>query len=137
MQTAQSIYWEKGSEKSVAQPRRSVLNFYYFVDQSLKVITGAVTAFAVIIGTVLAINEPGLVLYVQVTVCTAGLVFFGLATEAEKVSTSWLCLATGLALPALAYLSQNMGPEWLIVAAGLVAAWIAAAFCQSVRIARR
>lgn len=133
----QSIQWEQCSKPSAARPRRSALKFYYFMDQSLKYIMAAVSAFAVIIGVVLAINDPGLVLYVQVSVCTAGLVFFGLAIEMENTSTSWLAVATGLALPVLAYHSQHLGPEWLIVAAGLVAAWVVAAFIQFDRIARR
>ena len=131
------IHWAPISKPSEVQQRRTVLSFYYFADLSLKYIAGAVSAFAVIIGTVMAVNDPGLVLYVQVAVFTAGLLFLGLALEAEKPVTTGLAVATALALPVLAYQSQYAAPEWLVVAAGPVAAWIFAGILQFDLTARR
>ena len=76
-----SIHWEQRSEPSAYRLRRSVLSFHYFADRSLQYLAGAVSAFAVIFGVVLAINISGVILYVQVITCISGLVFLGLAIE--------------------------------------------------------
>jgi len=51
------------------------------------------------------------------------LVFLALAVESTKPNIGAL-LATGLALPVLAVLSNRMAPEFAIIAAVLVSAWI-------------
>jgi len=113
------------------------MDFYDLMDRALNYIVGTVLAYAVLIGAVLLVNDPDKIPYLQAAVWTSGFLFPGLAIEAEKPSTSWLALATGLLLPGLAWSSQSIGPEPLIVAVGIAAAWVAVACFQLCRIARR
>jgi hypothetical protein len=132
----QSSQWERYSKPSATISSHSGFDVYDLMDRALKYVSAGVCVCALISGAVLATADPDLVLYAQVTLCTAGLLFFGLAIGAERISTFCLCAATALALPALACLSRFQGVEWLIVAAGLVALWIAAAILQPDRAIR-
>jgi len=133
----QSIQWEKGYSSPLAGPRGPALDLYEVMDRALIYVLGTVLAYAVLIGAIFLVNDPGRIPYLQAAICTSGFLFAGLAMEAEKASTAWLALATGLLLPALAWSSRSIGPEPLIIAAGVIAAWSAVAFFQFDRIARR
>jgi hypothetical protein len=87
-------------------------------------------AFAIVVGATWLITVPELVLYLQVVTWVGGFVFLGLAIEAESAEISVLSLATGIALPLLAWLSSHVALELVIVAAALVAAWVAAALMR-------
>jgi len=132
-----SIHWETCSEPSaiVARGRLSGLN--RFIDRAMSFFAAMFTAFVTIAGAAWIVDNPALVLYLQTTLWTAGLLYLGVAIEAEKPATSTLALATGMVLPALTFASQRSGPEWLIVAATLVAAWLAAAVYRFTFTARR
>lgn len=85
-----------------------------------------VPALAIIVGAAWLVTLPAQVVYLQAAIWAAGFVFFGLALESESAEVSVLNLATGIALPGLAWLSSHIAIEFAIVAATLVAAWVAA-----------
>ena len=91
-----------------------------------KAFVALVPALAIVTGAAWLITIPDLAVYLQATLWTAGFVFFGLALESEKTAF-FLSLATGFALPLLAWLSSRVAIEFAIVAAALLAAWLAAA----------
>ena len=131
------IHWQQYNRPLNAGARRPALKIYQFMDKTTSYLASALTAVGVVIAAAWLITNPAMVLYLQATVWTAGLVFMGLAIDAEKLSTTRLAIATGIALPALAYLSKQFGPELLVVAAFLVGAWLAAALYGFTRTARR
>jgi hypothetical protein len=84
------------------------------------------SALALITGAAWLVTVPDLVVYLQAALWTSGFLFFGLALESEK-TTIGLSLATGFALPLLAWLSSKVAVEFSIVGVALVAVWVAAA----------
>ena len=91
-----------------------------------KAFLALVPALAIIVGATWVATLPEQVIYLQATIWAAGFVFLGLALESESAEVSILNLATGIALPGLAWLSSHIAIEFAIVAATLVAAWVAA-----------
>jgi hypothetical protein len=91
-----------------------------------RAILALVPALAMIVGAAWLTTMPDLVVYLQAALWTSGFVFFGLALDSEK-ATIGLSLATGFALPLLAFLSSRIAVEISIIAVALVAAWIVAA----------
>lgn len=100
------------------------------VNSALRLASNAfialVPAVLIVVGAAWLITVPSLVVYLQATLWTSGIVFLGLALDSQK-STIALSIATGLALPALAVLSSKLAIEFAVVAAALIAAWVAAA----------
>jgi hypothetical protein len=88
-----------------------------------------VPALALVVAAAWLVSVPALVVYLQATLWTSGFVFFGLALDSEK-STIGPSLATGFALPALAWLSSVYAPELTIVGVTIIAVWIAAAILR-------
>jgi hypothetical protein len=80
-------------------------------------------ALAVVIATVWVVDAYETPQALQALIWTAGFVFLALAVESTKPNISAL-LATGLALPVLAVLSNRVATEFAIIAAVLVSAWI-------------
>jgi len=85
-----------------------------------------VPALAIVVGAAWLVMQPDLVIYLQAALWTSGLVFLGLAIDSQK-PTIFAGLATGIALPVLAWLSSTVAMELAIVAAAIVAVWVAAA----------
>jgi hypothetical protein len=83
-------------------------------------------ALAILVGSAWLVNLPDAAIYLQATLGAGGFVFLALAVEAENPQAALLQLATGIALPVLAWLSSREAVEIAIVAAALVAAWVAA-----------
>ncbi len=131
------IHWQQYNRRINNRRRRSSPDLFRLMDRALMYLAGALTVFAVVIGAAWLIGQPTLVPYFQAAVGTSGLLFIGLALEVEKTSTAWFCLATGIALPLLAFMSAQLAPELLVVAAFLVAAWLGAAVTQFDRTASR
>lgn len=131
------IHWQQYNRPLVLRANGASGRLYRFMDRAMAYLAGTPTIFAVVIGTAWLIGQPTLVPYLQATVGTSGLLFIGLALDVEKTSTAWLCLATGIALPILAFMSAQLAPELLVVAAFLVAAWLGAVIAQFDRTARR
>ena len=85
----------------------------------------AAIALAILTGAAWWVAQPELIVYLQALTWAGGFVFVALAVEAEGPRTALLYLATGIALPLLAWLSAQLATELAIVAAALVAAWAA------------
>jgi hypothetical protein len=107
------------------------------MDRAVAYLAGTLTVFAVVIGAAWLTRDPAMIPYVQAATGTLGLLYFGLAIQAETAKTAWLFLVTGIALPLLAFLSARTTPELLVLAALLVGAWLGAAVTQLGRTARR
>ena len=95
-----------------------------------KVLLALTAGLALVVGAAWLVNQPYLVVYLQVLAWTGGFVFLALAVEAESPHAALLNLAVGLALPVLAWLSSRIAVELIIVAAALVAAWVAGAILR-------
>ena len=93
-------------------------------------VSGPGAGAAVVVGATWLVNQPGEVVYLQALLWALGFVFVGLAVEAESAEMALLNLATGIALPVLAWLSAGVAIELAVVAATLVAAWVAAAILR-------
>jgi hypothetical protein len=87
-------------------------------------------ALALVVGAAWLANMADLVVYLQVLAWAGGFVFLALAVEADSPYAALLYLATGVALPLLAWLSSRIAVELIIVAAVLVAVWVAAAILR-------
>jgi hypothetical protein len=96
-----------------------------------RILLALVPALAILVGSAWLVNQPHAVLYLQATLGAGGLVFLALAVEADTPQAALLQLATGIALPVLAWLSSREAVEVAVVAAALVAAWVTAAVWQS------
>lgn len=113
---------------------RIVLNPGYGLSRKLhgalslaaRALLALVAAAAVVIGAAWLATQPEFAPYLQAAIWAGGFVFVALAVESDSPLTALLLLATGIAMPALAWLSSRMAVELAIVAAALVAAWVAA-----------
>lgn len=118
----------------VTQNRRIALNPLGQLRNLLALATKAslalVSALALVVAATWLVTLPDQVVYLQATIWAAGFVFIGIATESESAEAAILGLATGIALPVLAYLSSSVAVEFIVVAATLVAAWVAAAILR-------
>jgi len=118
----------------VTQNRRIALNPLGQMGNLLALATKAllalVSALALLVAATWLVTLPDQVVYLQATIWAAGFVFIGIAIESESAEAAILGLATGIALPVLAFLSSSVAVEFIVVAATLVAAWIAAAILR-------
>ena len=89
----------------------------------------SLAAVATVAAAAWVFANPQFMPYLQATLWAAGFVFLALAVEVRTRSTSAL-MVTGLALPAMAFLSNSLAPEWALAAAVLVAAWAAYAIIR-------
>jgi hypothetical protein len=131
------IHWQQYNRPLVLRSSDASQGLFRFMDRAVAYLAAALTLFAVVIGTAWLTREPAMIPYVQAAIGTSGLLFFGLAIQAETVKTAWLFLATGTALPLLAVTSARTTPELLVLAALGVGAWLGAAVTQLGRTARR
>lgn len=84
-------------------------------------------AAAVVVAAAWLVTLPQFAPYLQAAIWAGGFVFVALAVEADSPLTAILLLATGIAMPALAWLSSRMAVELALVAVALVAVWAAVA----------
>jgi hypothetical protein len=101
------------------RPLRAVLGL------ASGLLLAAAVALTILTGAAWWVTQPELVIYLQALTWAGGFVFVALAVESEGPRTALLNLATGVALPLLAWLSAHLAVELAIVAAALVAAWAA------------
>jgi hypothetical protein len=92
-----------------------------------RALLAAVVALAIVVGAAWLITLPEFAVYLQAALWAGGFVFVALAVESDSPLAAILQLATGTALPLLAWLSSREAVELAIVAAALVAAWVATA----------
>ena len=83
-------------------------------------------ALAILVGSTWMVTLPDAALYLQAALGVGGFVFLAQAVDSESPQAALLQLATGIALPVLAWLSSREAVEIAIVAAALVAVWVAA-----------
>ena len=88
-----------------------------------RVFRAVVPAMAIIMAAAWLIAQPALLLYLQVSVWSAGFVFLALALDSLPARTAALHLISGLAMFALAAFSGNGASELLVVGAAVVAVW--------------
>lgn len=121
-----SITWPqaKSSDRNSLSIRISGLNTA--LSAAAKSFLALVPALAIVTGAAWLVSGADLAIYLQAALWTSGFVFFGLAIESEKPAAI-PAVASGFALPALAWLSSSVAIEFAIVGAAVVAAWIAAA----------
>ena len=97
---------------------------------TLRLATRALLALAptlaILVGSAWLVNLPDVAVYLQALLGAGGFVFLALAVDSETPQTALLQLATGIALPVLAWLSSREATELALVAAALVAVWVAA-----------
>ena len=126
----QSIHWPQGhahtTAGSQAQEGHPASTLKQLSRLGLQAFSATVPALALFIGAAWIITEPELLRYLQALLWAGGFAFLGLAIDASKTSLG-ACLATGIALPALALLSASVAPEFAVLAAPLAAAWLVAA----------
>jgi hypothetical protein len=89
-------------------------------------------ALAIVIGSVLAVSTPGMEVYLQALLWTGGFLFYGRAFDAGRPHVAALLVVTGIAVQALAWVSDRLAPELAVAAATLVAAWVAAIIATAV-----
>lgn len=92
-----------------------------------RALLATVVALAIVVGAAWLVTLPEFAIYLQAALWAGGFVFVALAVESDSPLAAVLQLATGIALPVLAWLSSRSAVELAIVAAALVAAWVATA----------
>jgi hypothetical protein len=128
---------KSGIEWSPNRTRESriVLNPSLKLRGTLRLATRALLALApalaILVGSAWLVNLPDAAVYLQVLLGAGGFVVLALAVDSETPQTALLQLATGIALPVLAWLSSREATEIALVAAALVAVWVTAAIWQS------
>lgn len=109
---------------------RIVLNPTRKLRGTLRLATRALLALApalaILVGSAWLVDLPDAAVYLQALFGTGGLIFLALAVDSETPQAAVLQLATGIALPVLAWLSSREAVEIALVAAALVAVWVAA-----------
>ena len=121
-----SIEWSQLSTGETRLTLEPVRRLPQLLNLASRAFLALVPALAIIVGAAWLVTLPDYLLSLQALIWASGFVFLGLALESESVETSILSLATGIALPVLAWLSSTVALELLIVAAALIAAWTAA-----------
>ena len=124
-----SIEWSNISREKNTAASTTASHLNHVLCLATKAFMALVPALAIVIGSAWLITTPDLMVYLQATLWTSGFVFLGLAIDSEK-PVILASLATGIALPALAYLSSTVAAELAIVAAALVAGWVAVAILR-------
>ena len=120
----QSTYWEQSFQSSFTalnSPAKTMLQYLY---RGSKALTALAAGFALLTASATAIAEPALVVYLQAITWAASFVFFAIAVDAQKSSTSLMALTSGIIVLLTAVSSLRLGPEIIILAAVLTSAWL-------------
>lgn len=121
-----AIHWSHIGNDESTRTVRSANRLNEVMRLSARAFTALVPALAIVVGSAWLAATPELVIYLQAALWAGGFIFLGLAIDSGKPA-ALASLATGIALPVLAYLSSQVAVELVIVAATLVAGWLAAA----------
>jgi len=95
-----------------------------------RALLAAIPAMALLVGSAWMVDSAVLAPYLQALLWSAGFIFLALAIEAEGPGRALLLAATGIVLPALAWLGSRVSGEFSLVASALVAAWLLAALLR-------
>jgi len=126
----QSTYWEQSFQSSfnaLNSPAKAMLQYLY---RGSKALTALAAGLALLTASATTIAEPALVVYLQATTWAASFVFFAIAVDAQKPSTSLMALASGIIVMLTAVFSQRLGPEIIILPAVLTSAWLTTAIMR-------
>jgi len=126
----QSTFWEQGFPSSSTTQKSSANAMLRNLHRGTKVLTALAAGFALPAATATAIAEPGLAVYLQAITWAASFVFFAIAMEAQKSSTSLMALATGIIVLLTAVSSHRLGPGIIILGALLISAWLTTAILR-------
>ena len=126
----QSTYWEQSFQSSITalnSPAKTMLRYLY---RGSKALTALAAGFALLTASVTAIAEPALTIYLQAITWAASFVFFAIAVDTQKSSTSLMALASGIIVMLTAVFSQKFGPGIIILAAVLTSVWLTTAIMR-------
>lgn len=126
----QSTYWEQNFQSSLTalnSPAKAMLQYLY---RGSKVLTALVAGFALLTASATAIAEPALAVYLQAITWAASFVFFAIAVDAQKSSTSLMALASGIIVLLTAVSSHRLGSGIIILPAVLTSAWLTTAIMR-------
>lgn len=126
----QSTYWEQSfqsSSNALNSQAKAILQYLY---RGSRALTALAAGFALLTASATAIAEPALIVYLQAITWATSFVFFAIAVEAHKPSTSLMALAFGIIVMLTAVSSQSLGPEIIILAAVLTSAWLTTAIMR-------
>lgn len=99
---------------------------------STRLLLAVTPALAIVVAAAWAVATVADSGIVQAAIWASGFVFLALAMEARQPDVTTL-LATGLALPVIAWLSASVAAEFAIIAAVAVAAWVTVAILRRTR----
>ena len=126
----QSTYLEQGFQSSFTvlnSPAKAMMQYLY---RGSKTLTALAAGFALLTASATAIAEPTLAVYLQATTWAASFVYFAIAVDAQKSSTSLMALTSGIIVMLTAVFSQRLGPEIIMLAAVLTSAWLTTAIMR-------
>jgi hypothetical protein len=126
-----AIEWSPGQARASRTVPDSTVRLGGALRLATRLLLALAPALAIMVGAAWLVTLPGAALFLQATLGAGGFVFLALAVESETPQAALLQLATGFALPVLAWLSSREAVEIAIVAAALVAVWVTAAVWQS------
>jgi len=125
--STQTIHWEDCFNPSVNKPKGHSSALALFMYPVIRAIVAFAAGVAMLAGSVWVVNEPGLIMYIQALTWSASFVFFAVAIESHKSSTSRLAAVTGIAIQLIAILSAYLGAEVTILSTLLMSVWLAMA----------
>lgn len=126
----QSTYWEQSFQSSFTalnSPAKAMLQYLY---RGSKTLIALAAGFALLTASATAIAEPALAVYLQAITWAASFMFFAIAMDAQKSSTSLLAMASGIIVLLTVVSSHRLGPEIIILAAVLTSAWLTTAIMR-------
>ena len=126
----QSTYWEQSFQSSFTalnSPAKAMLQYLY---RGSKALTALVAGFALLTASATAIAEPALAVYLQAITWAASFVFFAIAVDAQKSSTSLMALASGIIVLLTAVSSHRLGSGIIILPAVLTSGWLTTAIMR-------
>ena len=126
----QSTYWEQSYNSSFTALNSPAKAMSHYLQRGLKVLTALAAGFALLTASATAIAEPALAVYLQAITWAASFMFFAIAMDAQKSSTSLMAMASGIIVLLTVVSSHRLGPEIIILAAMLTSAWLTTAIMR-------
>ena len=126
----QSTYWEQSFQSSFTalnSPAKVMLQYLY---RGSKTLIALAAGFALLTASATAIAEPALAVYLQAITWAASFMFFAIAMDAQKSSTSLMAMASGIIVLLTVVSSHRLVPEIIILAEMLTSAWLTTAIMR-------
>jgi len=125
--STQTIHWEDCLNPSDAGPRGPASSLTRYAHPVTRAVVAFTAGLTLLVGSIWAITEPGVAMYVQAFTWSVSFVFFAVSIESGKATTSLLAVATGIAIQLIAILSAQVGAELTILSALLMSVWLSSA----------